>query len=259
MDRLKTYKLFIPIGSFMMLLVIAEAFLRLFNVPDYYFPTPSSIFLEIFFSVKIIIPHLMVTMIEALIGFIGGNLCALIVAVIFSELQIIKLGLYPIMIGLQAVPIIAIAPFINIWFGPTILGKAIMAGLICYFPAVVIATNGFSTTNRDAFYLLESIGATKWQIFYHLRLPSAIPSIVSALQISSTLCTIGAIVAELSGASKGVGYIIVRASYEFRTTMLFATLAVTSIATITLFKFVQFIGDKYGKRFSLSYVVNSNE
>jgi NitT/TauT family transport system permease protein len=99
------------------------------------------------------------------------------------------------------------------------------------------------------------MGATWWQIFKSLRFPSAIPGIVSALQVSATLCTIGAVVAELAGANKGVGYLIVLASYEFRTPTLFAVLGMTSFATFLFFKTVQYIGRKYAEKYSFSYSV----
>jgi len=162
-------------------------------------------------------------------------------------------GFYPILVGFQAVPILAVAPFVSIWFGPGILGKAIMAGLICYFPATVISTDGFSRSNRDALFLLRSFGCSRWRIFSALQFPSAIPALVSAFEVSATLCTIGAVVAELSGASKGVGYLILMASYEFRTTTLFAVLAVTSFATLALFKTVQILGKAYVRRYTFSY------
>ena len=134
-------------------------------------------------------------------------------------------------------------------------GKAVMAGLICYFPATVISTDGFSNVNRDAYAYLSSIGASQWRIFWSLRFPSAIPSMISALQVSVPLATIGAIVAELSGSSEGVGYLILRASYEFQTAMLFAVLILTSLFTVAIFKFVQFMGSKYARRYRLSYAI----
>jgi len=202
----KNFSVFV--STLILLTITIEVFLRVLKIPEYFFPLPSLVFEEIYLKSNIFIPHLLITMGEAIIGFLGGNICALIAAIIFSEIRIVKLSFYPLMVGLQAVPIIAIAPFINIWFGSGLLSKAIMAGLLCYFPAVVIATNGFSSVNNDALSLLKSVGANRWQIFYHLRFPSAIPSLLSALQISSTLCTIGAIVAELSGANQGIGYLI---------------------------------------------------
>ena len=139
------------------------------------------------------------------------------------------------------------------------MGKAVMAALICYFPATVISTNGFMRVNRDALLLLQSIGASRWRTFFGLQLPSAVPGILSALEVSATLCFVGAVVAELAGASKGVGYLIVRASYEFDSTRLFAVLTITSIATIAFFALVRYIGSHYARRYRFSYASPSDD
>ncbi|MEN3333029.1 MAG: putative hydroxymethylpyrimidine transport system permease protein [Blastocatellia bacterium] len=255
MRAYKFYQWFVPWLYLLGILMMVELFIRISRFPEYLLPTPSIVILEIWSKFPLILDHLAITLSEAILGFIGGNICAILFGFLFSSCQPARQGLYPIVVGMQAVPVVALAPFIIIWFGSGITGKAIMAGLICYFPATVISTDGFTKVNRDGLLLLESMGAGWWQIFKTLRLPSAIPGIMSALQVSASLCTIGAVVAELAGASKGVGYLIVRASYEFRTPMLFAVLSLTSLATFFFFKTVQLIGEKYARKYSFSYSV----
>ncbi len=254
--KLETAKLrqwLLPWAYFFGLLIAVEIVLRLLQTPEYLLPLPSKVFAGAAAKIALISEHLGITFAEAILGFAVGNLCAVVFGFLFSLWRPIRQGFYPIVVGMQAVPIVAIAPFIQIWFGPGIMGKAIMAGLICYFPATVISTNGFARANRDGMFLLQSIGASQWQIFKSLRLPSAIPSIMSAFQVSASLCMIGAIVAELSGASEGVGYLIVRASYEFRTVDLFAVLVVTSLASFAFFKAVEFLSNVYASKYSFSY------
>lgn len=255
MGKTKLYSRLAPWLYFAGILLLVELVVKISNLPEYLFPAPSVVILEIWSKFGTILKHLAITLAEAIMGFVGGNICAFIFGFFFSQWRPARQGLYPIVVAMQAVPVVAIAPFILIWFGSGIAGKAIMAGLICYFPATVISTDGFSRVNRDGLLLLQSMGASWWRIFKSLRLPSAIPGIMSALQVSATLCTIGAIVAELAGANKGVGYLIVMASYQFNTSMLFAVLSMTSIATFLLFKGVQFIGDKCVKKYSFSYSV----
>ena len=236
-----------------LLTLCIEGIVRIFHIPEYLFPLPSSVVIEIFDKAHLILPHLGLTMLEALLGFFLGNLIALTCGILFSQVQSLRQGLLPLFVGIQAVPIVAIAPFVIIWFGPGISGKAVLAALICYFPATVISTEGFANVNRDALAYLTSIGASKWKIFWSLRFPSAVPSIVAAFQVSVTLCAIGAIVAELSGANQGVGYLILRASYEFQTRMLFAVMVLTSIATVGLFFIVKSLGDRYARIYKFSY------
>ncbi len=243
----------LPATYFVCLLVLVEASVRLLHVPDYLCPRPSAVLREMLVEAPLLLRHLGTTMSEALLGFAGGNACAIVFGMAFSQWRPFRQGLYPLVVGFQAVPIVALAPFVSIWFGPGLLGKAFIAALICYFPATVIATDGFARVNRDALAFMESVGASQWRVFWSLRFPSAIPAIMAALQVSATLCTVGAVVAEISGANQGVGYLILRASYEFRTVTLFAALTVTSIATFALFKTVQAIGAWYGRRYVFSY------
>lgn len=250
-------KWLLPWSYLILLLLIAEFFLRILQIPEYYLPTPSRTLETIITDWFIIWEHLTITITEAMIGFICGNVLAIVFGFFFSQWKSLRQGMYPIIVALQAVPIVAIAPFLIIWFGPGITGKSIMAGLICYFPAVVISTDGFSRVNREAYLLLKSMGASWSKIFKLLRIPSAIPEIFSALQVSATLCFVGAIVAELAGANKGIGFLILKASYEFRTAQLFAILAVTSLVTFGFFKIIQVTGKKYAKKYSFSYAQNS--
>ena len=244
-----------PYLCFMLLLILAEVLIRALRIPNYLLPPPSVIIAEGARNIPLLMRHLAITFLEAVLGFIVGNVCAILFGFIFSQWRLARQGFYPIVVAFQAVPIVAVAPFVNIWFGPGLVGKVVMAALICYFPAAVISTDGFSKVNRDALALLRSLGATKQRIFRVLSLPSAIPAIVSALQVSATLCMVGAVVAELSGSDKGAGYLILRASYEFRTPMLFAVLAVTSGATFGLFKCVQLLGGYYARRYTFSYAI----
>ncbi len=242
-----------PWLSFGLISLLFEFGLRAGEVPAYLIPLPSAVALEILHTHQQLARHLGVTMTEALIGFAVGNCFAVSIGFLFSQLRLFRDGFYPVVVGLQAVPVVALAPYMYIWFGPGLAGKAAMAGIICYFPATVIATNGFSRVNSDALMLMRSLGASPSQIFWSLRLPAAVPSILSALEVSITLCTVGAVVAELAGASEGIGYLVVRASYEFKTTSLFAALVVISLSTFLLFRIVQTLGKYYAARYSFSY------
>lgn len=255
MYEYKFYRWFVPWLYFAVLLLLVESVLRILRIPEYLLPTPSSVIVEIYTKFFTILYHLAITMTEAVIGFVGGNILAIFFGFLFSHWRPARQGFYPIVVGMQSVPIVAIAPFILIWFGSGIMGKAIMAGLICYFPATVISTDGFSRVNRDGLLLLQSMGANWWRIFVSLRLPSAIPGIMSALKVSASLCMVGSIVAELAGASEGVGYLIVMASYEFRTSTLFAVLSLTTFETFLFFKAVQYMGSTFAKKYSFSYAV----
>jgi NitT/TauT family transport system permease protein len=183
---------------------LLELSLKLAKVPSYLIPAPSGVLRAVFTEAHVIVPNLGFTMTEAVMGFVMGNLGAFVFGVVISQVPGARDRFYPFLIGFQAIPIVAIAPFIQIWFGSGYFGKALLASLIVYFPATVLAP-------------------------------------------------VGAIVAELAGADRGVGYLILRASYEFQTTRLFAILTLTSLATILFYVVVNIIGEYYGHRFGFSY------
>lgn len=240
---------------FSILLGGTEFVIRAFAVPSYLLPAPSTVIAEMIRISPDLIYHLGITASEALLGFAVGNILAIFFGALICLVRPFREGVYPLLVAFQAVPIVALAPFVNMWFGTGLAGKVVLAALMCYFPATVISANGFAAVNRDALALLYSAGASEGDVFRILRVPSAIPAIFAALEVSATLSTIGAVVAEIAGSNKGIGYLIVRASYEFRTSTLFAALATISLATVAQFKVVHWLGMRLSSRFRFSYAM----
>jgi NitT/TauT family transport system permease protein len=142
----------------------------------------------------------------------------------FTRFAFVERSIMPFVVAFQAVPLIAIAPLLVLWFGNGAAGKIVMAAIICFFPAVINLTRGLRAVRPSAVMLLRSLSATPVQILRYVRIPSAVPYAFAALRISATLSVIGAIVAEISGATRGLGFRIVVSSYRTDTRMLFAAL-----------------------------------
>lgn len=242
-----------PILASLLLVGVIELGVAYGGVPEYLFPPPSQVAIELWNNLPSYLPHLLLTVIEAMIGFLVGNVLAAVFALGFSQVTMLRIGIYPLVIGFQAIPILAIAPFVAIWFGTDILGKSVVAALICYFPATVIMTDALTNLNKDALKFLSSLGANRGDVFRYLALPSSVPASLAALQVSSTLCFVGAIVAEISGSESGIGFLILKASYEYQTKTLFAVLVLVSVVTLAFFLVVRTASTRLTRRFSLRY------
>ena len=238
-------KEWIPPGVLLLSLIILwELFIYIFKIKEYVLPSPDDIFNVILKEWRSLFSDLGITMVEAFLGFIIGNIFGIVMAVIFVHSKLLERSFYPLMVAFKAVPLVAIAPILILWFGFGLLGKIIMAATICFFPAIVNTAIGLRDIDAEALDLMHSYSATKIQIFKKLRFFSALPYIFSALKISSTLSVVGAIVAEMAGSQKGIGYTILMASYQVDTPLMFSGVIMASIGGIVFFGIIAIIEKK---------------
>jgi NitT/TauT family transport system permease protein len=177
-------------------------------------------------------------MVEAVGGFLLGCGMAFLMASVFVHVRLVERSLYPWAVVLQTVPIVAIAPLLTIWFGFGLSPKIVIAAIICFFPMLVNSTRGLRAISPQALELMRILSASRRDIFLRLRLPSSLPYVFSGLKVASTLSVIGAIVAEFTGADRGIGYLVVAASYRIDTRLMFAGIALSSAAGILFFNFI---------------------
>jgi NitT/TauT family transport system permease protein len=208
------------------------------GVPHYVLPSPSEIISEIRERALDLLIQLGWTMLEATLGFLLGSGLAFLTAVVFVHIRFLERAIYPWAIVLQTVPIVAIAPLLTIWMGFGLAPKVAIAAIICFFPMLVNSTRGLRAVSPQALELMQILSASKMDIFFRLRLPSSLPYVFSGLKVASTLAVIGAIVAEFTGADRGIGYVVVAASYRIDTQLMFAGIAYSSAAGILFFNLV---------------------
>lgn len=216
-------------------LVIWELWVRVGDVPKYILPSVSNIGIELSEQGWSLLGHLRWTMLEASLGFLVGSAAAFLAAVTFVHFRFVEGALLPWAIVLQTIPIVAIAPLLTIWFGFTLVPKVVIAAIICFFPVLVNTTRGLRSISPQALELMSVLTAGRVSVFWRLRLPSSLPYVFSGLRIASTLSVIGAIVAEFTGADRGIGYVIIQASYRLDTERLFAGLVLSSAGGIAFF------------------------
>jgi len=221
----------------------------IFEIPSYVLPMPTKILTTLFIQKQYLIKHSMVTLVEILLGFGIGSAFGFVLALAISSFRFLEKVLYPLLIFTQVTPKIAVAPLFIIWFGYGLLPKVIITALMSFFPVVVNMVKGLKQVHPDLVSLMSSLSATKKQILYKIRLPSAMPFLFSALKVSITLSVIGAVIGEFVGADKGLGYVIMVANANLETSLVFAALTILCFIGTTLFLIIGVIEKTLFKKY----------
>lgn len=206
-----------------------------YAIPEYLLPSPLRVSTVAYQNLNSLAVDTAVTVFEALTGFMLANLVSLAIAIVFCHSSWLERSLYPYIIALKSVPVIAMSPLLVLWFGYGYSGKIVMAAIIAFFPLVVNATRGLKAVDPQALDLMTSLSATSSQILFKLRFPTAVPYIFSALKISAPMAVVGTIVAEMTGAKSGLGFAIMIASMQIDTPLMFAAIFATSLVGLTFF------------------------
>jgi NitT/TauT family transport system permease protein len=221
------------------LLVIWEVVTVVFSVPRYLLPSPLRVGEEIIDKASLLTLHGLVTLYEILLGFAASVVIGVPLAVLMVYSRTIERALYPLLVGSQTIPKVALAPLFMVWLGFGLAPKILMTFMIAFFPIVIGAVIGLVTIELELVYVARSMGASNWQLFWKVRLPYALPSLFGGLKVAITLAVVGAIVAEFVGADKGLGYIIQVANGHLDTPLLLAAVVVVSVIGIALYLLVE--------------------
>lgn len=225
----------LPIGTAFTLIVIWQLGVRLFGVPTYIAPAPSDVAYTFVDKFPILMMNFWPTFYESVLGFFFGNMFAILIAVAFVHSRLVERAFFPIAVFINTIPILAIAPILVLIFGPGLTAKVVIAALICFFPTLVNMVRGLQAVSPQALELARILSASKSEVFWKIRLPSSLPFLFSALRIAATTCVIGAIVGEWVGADLGLGALIIDATFNFNSPLLYATVFMSSGLSVFLF------------------------
>jgi len=231
-------KYFPAIAFFIFLIIFWEALVGFFGISSQILPAPSAIFASYLNYADSLWVHIGQTLLETIIGLILAVILGVFTAIILHVFSTARKTIYPMLIVSQTIPIIAIAPLLLIWFGFTLLPKIVVVTLFCFFPIAVAFFDGIQKINPQIIRLLQSMGASKWQILYLAELPGALPSFFSGLRIAATYSVTAAIVGEYVGGYQGLGIYMQTAAHSYAVTLVFVTIVITSILSIILFSVV---------------------
>ena len=223
------------------LLGIWESYVRLWAVPKWLLPAPSVIAMTLIVSRALLLDHTLVTLLEVVVGFGLSLLCGVLLACGIATSQTLERALYPFVIASQMVPIIVIAPLLLIWVGYGLTPKIIVVALTAFFPIVVNMVDGLKSADPDAVNLLRTMGASRWQIFVKVQVPTSLPFLFSGLRVAMAVSVIGAVIGEWVGSSQGLGYLMIRSKPQFLTERVFAAIVMLSVMGVALFVLVGII------------------
>jgi len=234
-------RLLLPLAVIAVLVVAWDALIRVFDVPAYVIPTPASVGQALVKERARLVDNAIPTIMESLGGFALGNLVAIATAIAFVHNEALERALYPVAVAVRTLPIVAIAPILVLMLGNGYAPKVAIAALITFFPTLVNMVEGLESADPQAMELMHVLSASKAEVFRYVRWPSSLPYLFSAMRIASTSSVLGALVAEWIGTNKGLGYLIVLTTYDFRTALLYAAMVVTSAIALAFFFLVSIL------------------
>jgi len=225
----------VPAATVAGVVVAWELASRVLRIPRFIMPAPSEIAVEAWEWRYRFIGHSWVTLYETLGGFALSIVVGVPLATLIVYSPWMRRALYPLIVLLQAVPKIAVAPVLLLVIGYGEIPKMIVAFLVAFFPIVVDTATGLAATPPELLELSRSYRASAFKTFVKVRFPMALPFFFSGLKVAITLAVIGAVVGEFIGSDKGLGYVILSATSYWKTELAFASMILLSLIAIMLF------------------------
>ena len=224
-----------PAVAAVLLVLLWQAGVTLFDVPAWKLPAPSAIAVELFNSRALFARHTWVTFQEAAIGFAVAFALGVVVAGLIASSFSFRRVVYPMVIASQTIPTIVIAPLLLIWIGYGLAPKVVVVVLITFFPIVVNTVDGLGATDPDMVRMMRTMGAARRQIFFKVRVPGALPFVFSGTKIAITFSVIGAVIGEWVGSNAGLGYLTRSSVPLFLTARSFGAVVLLAAMGIALF------------------------
>jgi ABC-type nitrate/sulfonate/bicarbonate transport system permease component len=222
----------------LLVLVVWEALVRLFGVPAFLLPGPSTIAGAFWESRDLLLRHAGPTAGEAVMGFLVAVIAGALSGLLINRSTLAERSLYPWLVVSQTLPTVAIAPILVTWLGYGQLPKVLVVTLFCFFPITVATVDGLRATDPDLVRLMRSFGATRWRIFSMVEAPGALPFLFGGVRLAVTYCVIGAVVGEWVGSSEGLGFLMIQDKAQFEIPRLFAEISLLSVMGVSLFLLV---------------------
>ncbi len=233
----KQASILLPTGLGILSMFLWEFGVRIFEVPVFILPPPTQILAALNQWGDVLIRHSLITLTSTLSGFIAAVVLGVILGSIIGNFRIVYLSVYPLLVGFNTIPKVAIVPLLAIWFGVGAIPAIITAFLLAFFPIVVNVALGLETVEPEMRDVLRSLGASKWETFQKVGLPHSLPYLFASLKIAISSAFIGSVISETVASNGGLGYLIVSASSSFDVPLAFLGLLALAVMGIVLYTF----------------------
>jgi NitT/TauT family transport system permease protein len=225
---------------------------HVFRVPTYILPSPERVIAKVFDSRALLGKHAVTSVFEICIGFLAAAVGGFLIGVVIVYSKRLEQAVEPFLVVSQVIPKVALAPLFIIWFGHGLEPKIIIAATIAFFPVLVNTVLGLKSVDREILEMMDSIAASKRQIFWRVRLPNSLPYILPSLKVAALLSVVGAMVGEFVGSDKGLGYLMILGDVNLDTELLFAALAVVTLVGLALYGGVGLVERKVARKYGSS-------
>ncbi|VVC76222.1 Putative aliphatic sulfonates transport permease protein SsuC [Aquicella siphonis] len=223
---------------FTVLTLVWQAAVMTSHIPDYLLPSPWQIWITLCQSYPLILSQAWPTLLETLLGFSLGILFGCLAGLMITFFRPLRAWFWPLLIVSQAVPTFAIAPLLVIWLGYGLASKVATTVLMVFFPVASALHDGLRHTESGWLDLAATMNARPWRVFWHIRLPAALPALASGIRIAAVAAPVGAIIGEWVGASSGLGYLMINANARMQIDMMFAALTGIMVLALSLYYLV---------------------
>jgi len=228
----------LPIVVFVLMVLCWDLLVRAFAIPPYVLPSPGLVLATLIADAGLLWRSLLVTLTLTFEGFLLAAVGGIVLAIAFNQWRLVDYSFYPYAVILQVTPIVAIAPLLLIYL-PQPLAVLVCAWIVAFFPVLANTTLGLNSVDHNLLALFELYKASRWQVLWNLKLPSALPQMLTGLRIAGGLSLIGAVVAEIAagsaGAGSGLAYRIAESGYRLNIPRMFAALLLLSLAGVAIF------------------------
>ena len=228
----------LPALGILGLLALWAAVIAIFDVKPFIAPSPWAVLQTLYEKRAVLLDNLLPTALEAALGFLLGNLAAILVATVFIHNKTIQEIFFPVVLAFNAIPLVAKAPVLVLIMGNGIEPKVTIAALVCFFPTLVNMVRGLESVNPQAMELMRVLNASKTEIFFRLRVFNALPYLFSSLRIAASMSVIGAVIGEWVGATVGIGAMILQATFNFDSPLLYAAIVMSATLSCLFFLLV---------------------
>lgn len=203
-------------------------------VPSFMLPSPGAVMLVLKNDFPLLMTHARITLLEAAYGLLAGITVAFVAATLMDRFSVLYKALYPLLIVTQTIPTIAIAPLLVLWMGFEMAPKVTLVALTTFFPITIGLLDGYASADKEAASLLRSMGANRWQIFRHLKFPSALSHFFSGLRVSASYAVVGAVISEWLGGFEGLGVYMTRVKKAYAFDKMFAVIVFITAVSLLL-------------------------
>jgi NitT/TauT family transport system permease protein/putative hydroxymethylpyrimidine transport system permease protein len=204
------------------------------DLESFLVPSPSEIAQSLWENRGLLAENAWVTLREMLFGIVAALLVGVGFAVLMHRWRVLRDAAYPLIVASQTIPIVVIAPILVVWFGYGITPKVVIIALICFFPITVNALDGLRSVDPEAVKMMRSLDASRWQRFWRVEAPAALPSLFTGIKIAVVVAPIGAVFAEWAGSSAGLGHLIQSDTANFQVARQFATVFVLAVLALAM-------------------------